>query len=142
MSIILYRDSMFNSTFQQRFQEDLGSKVYHNTTFLPQTDAREELDTQVDHSNAFYPKTDGQSEQTIRLEDMFCKFFMQFEGQWEPHLASPKFVCNNSCQLSIQIAPFKVFYGWHYRSLICQVETSEVSPRGTNLFHESLDNVG
>ena len=80
--IISDRDARFTSHFWESFQRALG--------------------TQLQLSTAFHPQTDGQPERTIQtLEDMLRACVMDFQGNWEDHLALIEVAYNNSYQVSI-----------------------------------------
>ena len=67
VSVVSDRDVRFTSRFWKRFHDDMGIRLYFNTTF--------------------YPQADGQSEQTIQtLEDMLCACVLDFGGSWDTYL--------------------------------------------------------
>ena len=70
---------------------------------------------------------------------MFRACVLDFGGQWDQFLPLAEFAYNNSFHSSIQMAPFEALYGRRCRSPVGWFETSEVSPRGTDLLRESLD---
>ena len=74
-------------------------------------------------SITFHRQTDGQSERTIQiLEDMLRACVLDLKGSWEEHLPLVELAYNNSCQTSIQTAPYEDLYGRPCRSLICWME--------------------
>ena len=69
---------------------------------------------------------DGQSESVIQvLEDMLKSCVINYEGSWDKHIPLVEFVCNNSFQSSIGMAPYMALYGRKCRTLICCTELSE-----------------
>ncbi|GKB17167.1 putative reverse transcriptase domain-containing protein [Tanacetum coccineum] len=100
VSIVSDRDNRFTSRFWQRFQEDLGTRVYFSTTY--------------------HPQTDGQSERTIQtLEDMLQACAIDFGGNWDKYLPLAEFSYNNSYHSSIKMPPYEMLYGRKCQTLIC-----------------------
>ena len=63
-------------------------------------------------STAFHPQIDGQSEISIQfLENMLRACVLDLKGSWEEQLPLVEFAYNNSCQASIQTAPYEALYG-------------------------------
>ena len=80
----------------------------------------------MNFSTTFHPQTDGQSEIVIRiLEDMLRSCVIDLEGSWDRHIALVEFVCNNSFQSSIGMAPYEALYGRKCRTPLCWTELSE-----------------
>ena len=72
------------------------------------------MGTQLIMSTTFHPQTDDQSKRTIQvLEDMLRSCILDLKGSWEKHLPLVEFAYNNSCQESIQMAPYKACMGGH-----------------------------
>ncbi|KAB2058229.1 hypothetical protein ES319_A11G220900v1 [Gossypium barbadense] len=102
----------------------------------------EALSSRLDFNTAFYPQTDGQSERVIQiLEDMLRSCVIDFCGSWKEYLPLAKFVYNNSDQSSIQMAPYKVFYGRKCRTLLCWTELGERCLLGPELVSKIDDKV-
>ncbi|GKA97962.1 retrotransposable element Tf2 [Tanacetum coccineum] len=99
VSIVLDRDTRFNSRFWHKFQEDLG--------------------TRVNLSTAYHPQTDGQSERTIQtLEDMLRACAIDFGGSWDKYLPLAEFSYNNSYHSIIMMPPYEMLYGIKFRTPI------------------------
>ena len=93
-------------------------------------------------STVFHPQTDGQLERTIQvLEDMLRACVLDLKGSWEEHLPLVEFAYNNSCQASIQTAPYEALYGRPCRSPICWTEMGERSTTGPDLVRDTLEKV-
>jgi IS30 family transposase len=91
-TIVLDRGSVFTSAFWKQLHEALGSKLYFNT--------------------AYHPQTGGQTKRTNQiLEDMLRACALNFGGSWEEHLPLAEFSYNNSYQSSIHMSPFEALYG-------------------------------
>lgn len=58
---------------------------------------------------------------------------MEFRDQWGQYLPLCKFAYNNSYHPSIDLAPFKAFYGRMYKSSIGWFDIFEVRTWGTNM---------
>ncbi|GJU15737.1 reverse transcriptase domain-containing protein, partial [Tanacetum coccineum] len=72
VSIVSDRDNRVTSRFWQRFQKDLGTRVYFST--------------------AYHPQTGGQSERTIQtLEDMLRACTVDFGDSWDKYLPLAEF---------------------------------------------------
>ena len=120
VSIILDRDPRFMVHFWKSFQRAMRTQLMMGTAFLPQTDA--------------------QSERTIQvLEDMLRACVMGLKCSWEEHLPLVNFGYNNSCQLSIQTAPYEALYGRPCRSLIFWMEVGERSTNGSDLVRDTSE---
>ncbi|CAN6685657.1 unnamed protein product [Malus baccata var. baccata] len=100
VSIIFDRDPKFTSKFWVVFQEALGSRLFYNT--------------------AYHPQTDGKSERTIQtLEDMLRSSVLQFGDAWHKGLDLMEFGYNNSYHSSIGMSPFEALYGKYCRTPLC-----------------------
>ncbi|GKA35956.1 putative reverse transcriptase domain-containing protein [Tanacetum coccineum] len=122
MSIILDRDGRFTSHFWKMVQKALGTRLYLNT--------------------AYHPQTDGQSERTIQtLEDMLRACIIDFGGSWDVHLPLAEFSYNNNYHSSIRCAPFEALYRIKCRSPVLCAEIGESSLIGHELVQETTDKV-
>ncbi|WMV19554.1 hypothetical protein MTR67_012939 [Solanum verrucosum] len=91
----------------------------------------EELGTELAFSTTFHPQTNRQSERTIQvLEDMLRARVINFGGHWDKFLPLCEFSYNNSYHSSIDMTPFKAFYGRKCRSPIGWFEAGDVKPLG------------
>ena len=91
-SIVSDSNGRFTSTFWNRIQTRLGTKLNFSTSF--------------------HPQTDGQSERTIQtLEDMLRSCVPDFQGSWNEKLPLIEFAYNNSYHDSIKMAPYEALYG-------------------------------
>ena len=78
------------------------------------------------HDIALQPQIDGQIERTIRtLEDMLRACALDLNGSWGEYLPLIEFAYNNSYHSSIEMAPYKAFYGRPCRTLTCWSEVGE-----------------
>ena len=106
VSIVSDRDSRFTAGFWESLQTALG--------------------TSLRLSSAFHPQPDGKTERTNQvIEDMFRACALYFECSWETHLSLVEFAYNNSYHSSIEMAPFKAFYGRPCRSPLCWAEVGD-----------------
>jgi transposase InsO family protein len=72
----------------------------------------ESMDTKLNFSSAYHPQTDGQMERTNQiLEDMLRACALRYGKSWDKSLLYVEFSYNNSCQASIEMAPFEALYG-------------------------------
>jgi transposase InsO family protein len=93
-TIVSDRDSKFTSTFWQRLQEHLGTKLAMST--------------------AFHPQTDGQSERTIQtLKGMLYGLVNHRQDNWDLYLPAAEFTYNNVVYSSTGVSPFFLNYGFH-----------------------------
>ena len=93
-------------------------------------------------SISFHPQTDGQSERSIQvLEDILRACILDLKGSWEEYLPWVEFAYNNSCQVSIQMAPYEALYGRPCRSPICWTEVGERSTTGPDLVRDTSEKV-
>ena len=76
------------------------------------------------------------------LEDMLRACVLDLKGSWEEHLPLVEFTYNNSCQASIQMAPYEALYGRPCRSPICWTEVGEGSITSPNLIIDTSEKVG
>jgi hypothetical protein len=70
---------------------------------------------------------------------MLRAYALDFGGSWEEHLPLAEFSYNNSCQSSIQMAPFEALYGRKCRSPICWYETGASKEFHPNYVKERQD---
>ena len=75
------------------------------------------------------------------LKDMPRACVLDHKGSWEENLPLVEFANNNSYQASIQMAPYKAFYGRPCRSLICWTEVGEISITGPDLIRDTFEKV-
>ena len=66
---------------------------------------------------------------------------LDLKGSWEEHLPLVEFAYNNSCQVSIQTAPYEALYERPCRSPIFWTEVGERSITGPNLIRDTFENV-
>ena len=122
VSIVSDRDPRFTVHIWKSFQKAMGTRLTMSTTF--------------------HPQTDGQYERTIQvLEDMLRACVLDHKGSWEEHLPLVEFVCNNSYQASIQMAPYEELYGRPYKSPLCWTEVGESSITGPDLIRGTSEKV-
>jgi len=120
-SIVLDRDTRFQSGFWQTLQAAFGMLLCFST--------------------AFYPAMDGQTEHTIQLlEDMLRAYALDFKKAWDEHLALIEFFYNNSYRASIRIAPYEALYRSRCRTPLCWQEIEEALTIGSDLIQATTDN--
>src|SRR3954453_19049567 len=91
-TIVSDQDPKFTSCFWQTIFHTLGTKLAMST--------------------AFHPQTDGQTERANRtLEDMLRAFVSYQQDDWDNHLSSAEFACNNAPNASTGMSPFRMNYG-------------------------------
>ena len=118
ISIVSDREPRFTTHFWRSFQKVMGTRPTMST--------------------AFHPQTDGQSERTIQvLEDILRACVLDHKGSWEEHMPLVEFAYNNSCQASIQMAPYEALYGRPCRSPICWTEVGEISITSLDLIRDT-----
>ncbi|KAG4181401.1 hypothetical protein ERO13_A10G224850v2 [Gossypium hirsutum] len=118
VSIISNRDPRFTSCFWEKLQEALGTQLYFNI--------------------AFHPQTDDQSERVIQvLEDMLRCCILEFEGNWERYLPLIEFAYNNNYQSSTKMAPYEALYGRKCRTPLYWTELSEKKIHWIDLIWET-----
>ena len=66
---------------------------------------------------------------------------LDLKGSWEEHLPLVEFAYNNSCQASMQMAPYEALYGRLCRSPICWIEMGERSITGPNMIRDTSEKV-
>ena len=122
MSIVSNRDPCFTSRFWPKLQKALGTTLYFNIIF--------------------HPQTDGQSERTIQtLEDMLQACVQKFKDSWVMHLSLVKFAYNNSYQASIDMAPYEALYQRKCRTPLCWDEVGERKLEYVELINATLEKV-
>src|SRR5215204_4331798 len=63
-------------------------------------------------STTFHPQTNGQTERANRtLEDMLRAFTSYHQDDWDLHLTTTEFACNNAPNASTGMSPFKINTG-------------------------------
>ena len=116
------RDPRFTAHFWKSFQKAMGTRLTMSTTF--------------------HPQVDGQFERTIQVfEDMLRACILDHKGSWEEHFPLVEFAYNNSCQASIQMAPYKALYGRSCKSPLCWTEVGESSITGPDLIRDTSEKV-
>jgi transposase InsO family protein len=89
---VLDRGSQFTSKFWEKLHES--------------------MDTKLNFSSAYHPQTDGQMERTNQiLEDILRACALRYGKSSDKSLPYVEFSYNNSCQASIEMAPFEALYG-------------------------------
>ena len=122
LSIISDRGAQFTSHLWRSFKKSLG--------------------TQVKLSSAFHPNTDGQAEHTIHtLEDMLRACVIDFRGRSDDHLPLLELSYSNSNHSSIGMELFEALYSRRCRSPIRWFEVGESTFLGSEIIHESLENI-
>ena len=86
-------------------------------------------------SIAFHPQTDG-SERTIQTLDV-----LDFKGSWDQHLSLIEFAYNNSCQSTIQMAPYEALYGRKCRSPVGWFEVGDHPLLGPDMVQDAIRKV-
>jgi hypothetical protein len=70
------------------------------------------LGTKLIRSSAYHSQTDGQTERVNQiLEDMLRACAIDCGRNWDKYLSLAEFAYNNSCQSSLNMAPFEALYG-------------------------------
>lgn len=88
------------------------------------------MGTELTSSTVYHPQIDGQSARIIQtFEDMLHIIVLDFESEWDEHLALCEFAYNNSYHSAIGMPPFKALYGRSCRTPVCWEEF------GTRSFH-------
>nr|ABA94359.1 retrotransposon protein, putative, Ty3-gypsy subclass [Oryza sativa Japonica Group] len=87
-------------------------------------------------------KTDGQTERVNKiLEDMLRACALDFGGSWDKNLPYAEFSYNNSCQASLQMAPYEALYGRKCRTPLLWDQTGEHQVFGTDILREAEEKV-
>jgi hypothetical protein len=96
------------------------------------------LGTKILHSTAYQPQIGGQSKRANQiLEDMLRSYVLNFSAKWDECLSLAEFSYNNSCQESINMAPFEALYGHMCRTLLNWSEPRERWFFGVDLVKET-----
>ena len=66
---------------------------------------------------------------------------IDYEGSWDRHIPLVEFVCNNSFQSSIGMAPYEALYGRKCRTPLCWTELSKKKVIDPDLIQETEKNV-
>ncbi|WMV24073.1 hypothetical protein MTR67_017458, partial [Solanum verrucosum] len=120
--IISDRGLQFTSHFKKSFQKGLGTQINLNTTV--------------------HPQTNGQVERTIQtLEDKLRACVIDFNGNWDDHLALVEFTSNNNYHSSIHMTPYEALYGRRCRSPVGWFEVGEAALIGPDSVHEAMEKV-
>ena len=75
------------------------------------------------------------------LEEMLRSCVINNEGSWDRHMPLVEFVCNNSFQSSIGMAPYEALYGRKCRTPLCWKKLSEKKIIGLDLLQETEEKV-
>ena len=75
------------------------------------------------------------------LEDMLRACVLDYKGSWEEHFPLVEFAYYNSCQASIQMAPYEALYGRPCRSPLCWTEVGESSVTGPYMIRDTSEKV-
>ena len=79
---------------------------------------------------------------TIRtLEDMLRACVLNFKGSWEKYLSLVEFSYNNSYHSSIDMAPYKAFYGRKCKSPLCWEEVGERKLLGLEIIQMTSEKI-
>ena len=118
LSIMSDRDPRFTSRFWKKLQSTLS--------------------TRLNFSTAFHPQTDEQSERVIQvLKDMLWGCVLDFPRSWDRYIPLTEFVCNNSYQFNIGMAPCEALYGRKYITLVCWTDLNEQKVIGPDIVKET-----
>jgi hypothetical protein len=95
------------------------------------------LGTRIVMSSSFHPQTDGETERVSQILETYLRHFV-FVGlnDWDTLLSRAEFAHNAAINETIRMAPFKLTYGYHPRSLV--VEVVEVVNPSSAAFVERL----
>ena len=66
---------------------------------------------------------------------------IDYKGSWDRHIPLVEFVCNNSFQSSIGMAPYEALYGRKCITPLCWTELSEKKVIGLDLIYETEEKV-
>ena len=66
---------------------------------------------------------------------------IDYGGSWDRYIPLVEFVCNNSFQSSIGMAPYETLYGRKCRTPMCWTELSEKKVIGLDLIQETEEKV-
>ena len=66
---------------------------------------------------------------------------IDYKGSWDRHIPLVEFVCNNSFQSSIGMAPYEALYGRKCITPLCWTELSENKVIGLDLIYETEEKV-
>ena len=93
---------------------------------------------QLNFSTAYHPQMDGQTERVNQIvEDMIRMYVMNNPTKWEHYLYLAQFAYNNGYQASAKMSPFKVLYGWTWRTLVTWDSPMDWLMLGPNLLLDS-----
>ena len=96
------------------------------------------LEMQLNFSTAYHPQMDGQTERVNQIvEDMIRMYVMNNPTKWEHYLYLAQFAYNNGYQASAKMSPFKVLYGWTWRTLVTWDSPMDWLMLGPNLLLDS-----
>ena len=66
---------------------------------------------------------------------------LDFPESWDKYIPLIKFTYNNSCQLSISMAPYETLYGRKCRTLVCWTELHEHKVIGPDIVKDTKEKV-
>ena len=66
---------------------------------------------------------------------------MEFQENWEEHLALAEFTYNNSYQVSIDMATFETLYDRKCRSLSCWIKVGETEITGPYIVMKTIEKI-
>jgi hypothetical protein len=94
----------------------------------------ESTDTKLNFSLVYQHQTHGQTEQVNQIhEDMLKLCALQYGRSRDKSLPYVEFSCDNSCQESLKMTPFKMLYGRRCRTLIFWNEAGEQQSFGPDI---------
>ncbi|WVZ88875.1 hypothetical protein U9M48_035342 [Paspalum notatum var. saurae] len=122
LTITSDRGSLFVSRFWEQLQTALGTKLIR--------------------SSAYHPQTSGQVERVNQiLEDMLRACALTYSTKWDECLPLAEFAYNNSCQKSLEMAPFEALYGRRCRTPLNWSEPGERVTFGPDLVTQAEEQV-
>ena len=93
-------------------------------------------------SSAYHPQTDGQFERTIQsLEDLLRTCVLDHLGTWSDMLPLVEFTYNNSCNFSIEMAPYEALDGRRCRTPLCWQQDGESMVLGLEFLQQTIEKV-
>ena len=121
-SIVLGRDTRFQSGYLQKLQEAFGTLLHFST--------------------AFHLATDGQTEQIIQtLEDMLWACTLDFKEAWDEQLALIEYSYNNSYHSNIGMASYEALFGIKCRTSLYWQDIDESLTIEPNLIQTITDKI-
>jgi hypothetical protein len=100
------------------------------------------LGTKLIRSSAYHLQTNGQTERVNQiLEDMLRAYVIHYDKTWDKCLSLAEFLCNNSYQASLKMAPFEALYGQKCRTPLSWSQTGERKFFGPDVIVEAEEKV-